>query len=168
MAVEITRTSHSPQDLRSISRTCGCTRQAGRLLALALVLDGASRTEAARAGGMDRQTLRDWAHRYNEAGPEGLRDKPRSGRKPRLSGEQIAEVAAWTEAGPDPAKDKVVRWRCADVKTRVKDRFGVDLSERQIGQILNDLGFRRMSVRPRHPQADPARQDEFKKTSPRP
>src|SRR4051794_25627793 len=86
----------------------------GRMLALALVLGGASRGGAARAAGMDRQTLGDWGHRYNGEGLAGLRDRPRSGRKPRLTPEQEAELAAAVERGPDPERDGVVLWRRVD------------------------------------------------------
>src|SRR3954453_13939236 len=92
--------------------------------ALALGLEGASREEAARAAGMDRQTLRDWVHRYNEEGLAGLRDRPRAGRRPRLSPEQQAELAAAVERGPDPDRDGVVRWRRVDLQALIEARFG--------------------------------------------
>ncbi len=142
--------------------------QARRLLALALVLDGASRTAAARAAGMDRQTLRDWVHRYNGEGVAGLRDRPRSGRPAQLSEAQMAELARLVEAGPDPAVHGVVRWRCVDLQGEIRTRFGVEISERHVGRLLKRLKFTRLSVRPRHPQADEAVQRDFKKTSPRP
>ena len=92
MALAITRTELSAEELRAQARRVQDGDQACRLLALALVLEGASRTAAARAGGMDRQTLRDWVIRYNEAGVDGLRDRPRSGRRPRLNAAQLAEL----------------------------------------------------------------------------
>src|SRR3954469_15671251 len=93
----------------------GLRREAARrMLALALVLEGASREEAARAAGMDRQTLPDWVHRYNAEGRRGLLDRPRSGRGPRLTAGQEAELAAVVERGPDPERDGVVRWRRTD------------------------------------------------------
>ena len=93
MALAITRSDHSADDLRAAARRTKDNRQARRLLALAMVLDGVSRTAAARAAGMDRQTLPDWVHRYNAEGVEGLRDRPRSGRRARLSEAQLAELA---------------------------------------------------------------------------
>src|SRR3954470_7259931 len=132
------------------------------MLALALVLEGASRAEAARAAGMDRQTLRDWVHRYNEEGLAGLRDRPRSGRRPRLSPEQEAAV----EQGPDPARDGVVRWRRVDLQALIEARFAVRLHERTVGKVLRRLGFTPLSVPPRHPKADEAAQEAFKKASP--
>ena len=80
---------------------------------------------------MDRQTLRDWAHRYNEGGLGGLSDRPRrTGPRPRLSPEQQAQVAAWVEEGSDLARDGVVRWRCVDLQARILHEFAVTLHER--------------------------------------
>ena len=133
------------------------------MLALALVLEGASREEAARAAGMDRQTLRDWVHRYNE---EGLHDRRRPGPRPRLTPGQEAELEAVVERGPDPDRDGVVRWRRVDLKALIEARFAVRLHERSVGEVLRRLGFSRVSVRPRHPKADEAAQEAFKKASP--
>jgi transposase len=136
------------------------------MLALALVLEGSSREEAARHAGMDRQTLRDWVHRYNAEGLAGLRDRPRSGRRPRLTPEQEAELAAAVERGPDPERDGVVRWRRVDLRALIEARFAVRLHERSVGKVLRRLGFTRLSVRPKHPKADEAAQEAFKKASP--
>src|SRR6476469_5344488 len=102
------------------------------MLALALVLEGASREEAARAAGMDRQTLRDWVHRYNAEGLAGLRDRRRPGPRTRLTPEQEAVV----ERGPDPDRDGVVRWRRVDLKAPIEARYGVALHERSVGKDL--------------------------------
>jgi transposase len=166
MALAITRNDLSAEKLRAEARRAADGDQACRLVALALVLEGASRTAAARAGGMDRQTLRDWVIRYNEGGVDGLRDRPRSGRRPRLNAEQLAELARLVEEGPDIAMHRVVRWRCVDLQAEIKARFDVELSERHVGRLLGQLKFRRLSVRPRHPQTDEAAQQAFKKTSP--
>ncbi len=168
MAVAITRTDLSAEELRGAGRRTKDSDQARRLLALALVLDGASRMAAARAAGMDRQTLRDWVHRYNAEGVEGLCDRARSGRPPRLSEARLAELAGLVEAGPDVAVHGVVRWRCVDLRAEIKRRFEVEISERHVGRILKRLRFTRLSVRPRHPRADEAAQQAFKKTSPGP
>ena len=84
-----------------------------------------SRADAARIGGMDRQTLRDWVHRFNERGPEGLKDSWSKGNPPRLSAAQLAEFAALVETGPDRATNGVVRWRRIDLQRVVAERFGV-------------------------------------------
>src|SRR5215217_4483109 len=156
----------TPAELRALARRERDGRVSARLLALANALDGMSRDEAARAAGMDRQTLRDWVHRYNAEGVEGLRDRPRSGRKPRLTPEQGAELAAVVERGPDPDRDGVVRWRRIDLKALIKARYDVELHERSVGKLLHRLGFARLSARPEHPLSDPAAQAAFKKASP--
>src|SRR3954468_6570027 len=166
MTVAITRQELGAVELRREARRCRDTAASRRMLALALVLEGASREEAARAAGMDRQTLRDWVHRYNEEGLAGLRARPRSGRRPRLSPEQQAELAAAVERGPDPDRDGVVRWRRIDLRALIEARFAVRPHERTVGKVLRRLGFTRLSVRPKHPQSDPAAPEAFKKASP--
>jgi transposase len=139
------------------------------MLAIALVLEGrCSRAEAAENCGMDRQTLRDWVHRYNAAGLAGLSDRRGAvGVKPRLTPEQEAQVEAWVERGPDPAlHGGLVRWRRVDLRDLIAREFGVALHERSVGKLLRRLDFRRLSVRPQHPESDPAAQEAFKKTLP--
>src|SRR5689334_4988445 len=165
VAVAIAK-ERTPAELRALARRERDGRVSARLLALANALDGMSREEAARAAGMDRQTLRDWVHRYNAEGVEGLRDRPRSGRKPRLTPAQGAELAAVVERGPDPDRDGVVRWRRVDLQALIEARFAVRPHERTVGKVLRRLGFVRLSVRPRHPKADAAAQEAFKKASP--
>jgi transposase len=113
---------------------------------------------------MERQTLRDWVHRYNGDGLEGLSDQPRrNGPKPCLSAEQQAAVADWVDQGADLERDGVVRWRRIDLKQRIETSFGVGLHERTVGKLLHKLSFRRLSVRPQHPQSDPAAQASFRR-----
>ena len=166
MTVAITRRELGAGDLRREAGRCRDARAARRMLALALVLEGSSREEAARHAGMDRQTLRDWVHRYNEEGLAGLHDRPRPGRKPRLTPEQEAELVTAVEQGPDPDRDGVVRWRRVDLQALIEARFAVRLHERSVGKVLRRLGFSRVSVRPRHPKADEVAQAAFKKASP--
>ncbi|WP_085938452.1 IS630-like element ISAli3 family transposase [Azospirillum lipoferum] len=153
-AIAITRLELSSAELRQRAVRFGDPDVARRLLALALVLEGRSREDAARSCGMDRQTLRDWVHRYNAQGVAGLRDRKAPGAKPKLSAEQEAEVASWVRSGPDLAEDGVVRWRRCDLARKIERRFGVVLAERSVGGLLRRLGFRRLSVRPQHPQQD--------------
>jgi transposase len=167
MTIAITRRELSAGELRREATRCRDAAAARRMLALALVLEGSSREEAARHAGMDRQTLRDWVHRYNAEGLPGLHDRPRSGRKPRLTPEQEAELATAVERGPDPDRDGVVRWRRIDLRALIEARFAVRLHERSVGKVLRRLGFARLSLRPKHPKADEAAQDAFKKASPR-
>jgi transposase len=136
------------------------------MLALALVLEGASRTDAARAAGMDRQTLRDWVHRYNAEGPAGLHDRHGGGTPCLLTPKQEREVACWVAEGPDLARDGVTRWRRADLARAIKRHFGVVMAERSVGDMLRRQGFRRLVPRPRHPGHDAAAQASFSATSP--
>ena len=124
-----------------------------------------SRADAAQVGGMDRQTLRDWAHRFNAEGPDGLTDRPRSGRECWLSEAQMAELAEIVETGPDPTVDGVVRWRRVDLKRVIEERFGVVYSERAISELLARLSFSHISGRPQHPGQDERVIAAFKKTS---
>ena len=160
------RTDYSPADLRRRAKKTKDNNQSRRLLSLAAVLDGMNRTDAARIGGMDRQTLRDWVHRFNDQGPDGLCDVHAGGFEPRLSVEKLAELAAIVEAGPDHGKDGVVRWRRVDLQRVVKERFGVDYCERYIGTLLKKLGFSHISARPRHPAQNGEIVEAFKKKLP--
>jgi transposase len=164
--VAITRTEHSATDLRREAAATSQASAARRMLAIALVLEGQPRAVAARFCGMDRQTLCDWVHRYNAEGLAGLPDRHGGGPARKLSAEQEAQVSAWVRSGPDLAEDGVVRWRRADLQAKIAKQFGVELHERSVGKLLHRQGFRRMSVRPRHPAADAEAQEAHKKTSP--
>ena len=167
VAVAITRDEHDAASLRRAASSSRDADAARRMLALALVLEGTSRADAARLCGMDRQTLRDWVHRYNEAGLGGLSARPHGGGPRRLlSAEQEEAVAALVRSGPDPAEHAVVRWRRVDLAAVIDARFGVRLAERTVGALLRRLGFVRLSVRPRHPAHDAQAQEAHKKTSP--
>ncbi len=108
------RRDYSSKDVRVLARRSKDANQSRRLLALAAVLDGHGRAEAARIGGMDRQSLRDWVHRFNGSGPEGLIDRKAPGKLPKLNLEQKARLAALVEEGPTPSIHGVVRWRLKD------------------------------------------------------
>jgi putative transposase len=157
------RTDFSAGELRRLAVRTKPVNQSRRLLSLAAVLDGMSRAEAARIGGMDRQTLRDWVHRFNERGPEGLKDTWSKGNPPRLSAEQQDELVRLVETGPDRAVHGVVRWRRVDLQRLLAERFGVIYHERTVGKILHKLGFSHISARPRHPAQDERIVAEFKK-----
>jgi transposase len=163
MTVAITRLELSVADLRQAAARTQAAKVARRMLAIALVLEGCSRTDAAQTCAMDRQTLRDWVHRYNADGLDGLSDQPRrNGPLPRLSAEQQAEVEAWVDEGATLERDGVVRWRCVDLQQRIAQSFGVSFHERTVGKLLRKLSFRRLSVRPQHPKSDPEAQASFR------
>ena len=147
MAVAITRLDMSATELREAAARTQDAKAGRRMLAIALVLEGWSREAAAEGCAMDRQTLRDWVHRYNEMGLDGLHDRPRrNGPRPRLSMEQLAEIEEWVEQGPDFERDGVVRWRCVDLQQRIKQEFGVQLHERSVGKLLRKHFARDLDV----------------------
>ena len=166
MVVAIARRELDASGLRRAAARLKDADAARRMLALALVLDGHTRADAAGQCGMDRQTLRDGVHRYNEHGLPGLSGRVPPGSKPRPTTGQEAEVAQWVRQGPTLAEHGVVRWRRIDLSRQIKARFGVRLAGRRVGDLLRRLGFRRLSARPRHPGHDAAAQEAHKKILP--
>jgi transposase len=164
-ALEVIRADHTSGTLRALAGKCRDGAQVRRLLALAMVLDGRPRSEAASSNGMDRQTLRDWVHRYNRAGVEGLQSRRPPGRPAFLTDQQMAELYELVVKGPDLAVDKSVRWRCVVLREVVKRRFAVEVHESTIGKWLHELGLTRLQPRPVHPKKDPEAETAFKKTS---
>lgn len=160
------RSDFDADTLRRLAKASRDGAQSRRLLAIAAVYDGMRRGEAARIGGMDRQILRDWVLRFNQEGPEGLIDRKAPGAIRRLDEAQMRELSKIVEAGPDPAVDGVMRWRCCDLVKVIEKRFGVTYKERAVGDLLKVLGFSRISGRPQHPRQDERVIDMFKKTSP--
>jgi transposase len=140
--------------LRRLARRETNGRVACRLLALANVLDGMSREEAAGRAGMDRQTLRDWVIRFHAEGLEGLRARPKRGRPPWLDDGQLAALKALVLRGPDPERDGVSSWRAKDLCRIVEDRFGVSYTEDGMLRLLHELGLSWQKARPLHPEAD--------------
>ena len=163
--LDIIRTDHTSAELRALSNRCPDGGQVRRILALAMILDGRSRTEAAEMNGMDRQTLRDWVHRYNACGIGGLKSRRQPGRAPLLTPLQKAELLDVVIAGPDPEIHGVVRWRCVDLQAEVERRFSVKVHANTIGVWLHELGLTRLQPRPVHPKKDPEAEATFKKTS---
>jgi putative transposase len=165
MVVEISRRDVSPAELR---RAAGRTSDAARRMpAIALALERCARGDAARQCSMDRQILRDWVHRFNAEGIAGLSDRPLKGGAPgHLSAEQQEQVAEWVRIGPELEMDGVVRRRRIDLQRKIAAAFKVQMHERSVGKVLHRLGFRHISVRPRHPQAEAAVQEAHKETLP--
>ena len=126
-----------------------------------MIMEGASRTAAARAQGMELQILRDWVLRYNREGFEGLADRPRGGSEGRLTDAQIAGIGAWIEAGPELERDGVTRWRVQDIVRKIEEAFGIIYTESGARMMLRRAGFRFISGRPVHPKADAERQRAF-------
>ena len=99
------------------------------------------RTEPAKLGGMDRQTLRDWAHHFNDEGPDALKHYSGAGCPRLLTQEQMSELSAIVEIGPDPEVDGMVRWQCIDLKRVIEERFGLNFSERTLSDLLATLSI---------------------------
>ena len=153
----------SATELRHLARHEPDRRAGMRLLAIAHALDGFSRAEAARLAGMERQALRDAVIRFNAEGPQGLHDRPRSGRPEALGPGQQAALKAWILRGPDPEKDGVSAWRLVDICAHAGRAYGVCYSEWGMSRLLDRLGLSRQKTRPRHPQGNAAEQAAFKK-----
>jgi putative transposase len=160
------RTDYASGEVRQFAKRAKDAAQARRLLAIAAVLDGSSREAAAKIGGMDRQTLRDWVIRFNEQGPEGLINKPSPGAPSKLTDEHKAFLARLVEEGPIPAIHGVVRWRACDLIMRLHEEFGISVADDTVYRALKDLGFSHVSARPRAYKQDAEAIEAFKKTLP--
>ena len=125
-----------------------------------------TREEAARLAGMTGRPSRDWVHRYNAEGVEGLRDRPRAGRPCALDEGRQAALKALVLRGPKLERDGCVAWRARDLCDLVERRFGVRYSESGMLRLLHGLDLSWQKARPVHPEADPKAQERFKKTCP--
>jgi transposase len=161
------RTDFTAGEVRQFAKRVRDAAQARRLLAIAAALDGASRADAAKIGGMDRQTLRDWVIRFNEHGPDGLINVPSPGVPPKLGKKHRAFLVRLVEEGPIPAVDGVVRWRACDLIMRLHEEFGLSVSDDTIYRALKDLGFSHVSARSKAYKQDPDAVEAFKKNLPR-
>ena len=137
------------------------------MLVVGVAEGGGRGRDGAGEGGVGSQTVRDWVHRFNAEGPEGLYARPRPGPLRRLTSEQEAALERIVRDGPDRERDGVVRWRRVDLQAVIEERFEVAYHERTVGKVLHRLGFSHVSVRAHHPKSDEATQQAFKKTSPR-
>ena len=154
-------------DLRGLAKATKDAAQGRRLLALAEIYDGGTRSDAARIGGVGLQTVRDWVLRFNARGPEGLIDGKAPGAAPRLADAHRRALAALVESGPIPAIHGVVRWRRKDLAQWLWEEFGLSVSENTVGRELRALGFRRLTARPRHHAQNEYALEAYKKSSPR-
>jgi putative transposase len=160
------RSDYSADDLRGLARASDDAAQTRRLLALAMIYDGCSRSMAAKTGGVGLQIIRDWVLRFNDQGPAGLHDRKAPGKTSLLTAEHRAALGRIVEAGPTPYLDGVVRWRLVDLAQWLREEFEVSVSRQTVGRELHAMGFRKLSARPRHYAQDTEAIAEFKKTSP--
>ena len=157
------RSDYSGDDLRRLAKASREGAQTRRLLALAAIYDGASRSMAAKIGGVGLQIIRDWVVRFNERGPDGLLDRKAPGKTPLLTDAQRAALSRIVEEGPKPYLDGVVRWRLLDLAQWLWEEFGVSVSRQTLGRELHAMGFRKLSARPRHYAQNAEAIAEFKK-----
>lgn len=139
-AIDI-RTDYSLETLREFANGLDDRAHARRIRAIVAILEGRTRTEAAKIGGMERQTLRDWVHRFNSDGPDGLKSHRSPGRPPKLNHAQMEELAGVIAGGPDVKSHGVVRWRLADIVLLIESRFGIELDEVSVGRVMKRLGY---------------------------
>jgi len=152
--------------LRELAKRSEDAAQTRRLLALAAIYDGGSRTEAAKIGSVGLQTIRDWVLAFNRRGPSGLVDGKAPGNPPLLNSEQRQALLRIVESGPMPAIHGVVRWRLIDLAQWVFEEFRISISKQTLSRELRGMGLRRLSARPRHHAQDTEALEAFKKTSP--
>jgi transposase len=159
------RVDFDAQMTRAAARRSMDGPQTRRLLALAAIYDGATRTQAAEIGGVTRQIIRDWVVKFNALGPDGLIDRKAPGQPSRLNDAHRAALGAIVESGPTPAIHGVVRWRIVDLCQWFHEEFRVTIAKQTLSRELRAMGYRKLSARPRHhAQADGAIED-FKKVS---
>jgi transposase len=153
--------------LRGLAKKTKDGPQARRLLALAAIYDGATRTEAAKIGGVGLQIVRDWVMRFNAHGPDGLLDGKAPGQPSKLNDAQRQAIARMIESGPIPAVHGVVRWRLIDLAQWVFEEFRITVAKQTLSRELRAMGYRKLSARPRHHAQAAGAVEDFKKTSQR-
>jgi putative transposase len=152
--------------LRAAAKRSKDGPQARRLLALAAIYDGATRTEAAKIGGVGLQVVRDWVLKFNAHGPGGLIDRKAPGQPPRLNEVHRAALVTILENGPIPAVHGVVRWRIVDLCQWIFEEFRVAVSQQTLSRVLRKMGYRKLSARPRHHAQAAGAIEDFKKVFP--
>ena len=157
---------YSAAELRRLARRSKDAAQARRLLALAAIYDGGSRSVAAQFGNVTLQIVRDWVLRFNERGPAGLINTKAPGGRAKLNDAQRQALGKIVESGPIPAVHGVVRWRRKDLVQWLFQEFRVSVDETTVGRELKTLGFAKLSARPRHYAQNELEGEVFKKTSP--
>ena len=158
------RTDYDAASLRTLARHSEDANQVRRLLAIASIYDGGSRGGAAKMAGVGGQIIRDWVERFNQQGADGLLNRKAKGASPKLNAEQREALVGMVESGPIPAIHGVVRWRLIDLAGWVHDEYGIVVSETTLGRLLKNLGYRKLSARPKHHGQNEYALEDFKKT----
>src|SRR5580658_9496136 len=159
------RDDYGSAGLRAAAKRSKDGPQARRLLAVAAIYDGATRTEAAKIGGVTLQIVRDWVVKFNAQGPDGLIDRKAPGQPSRLNDTHRAALAKIIESGPIPAVHGVVRWRIVDLCQWIWEEFRVGIARQTLSRELRALGYRKLSARPRHHAQAAGAVEDFKKRS---
>ena len=159
------REDYDAAQLRGLAKRSSDAAQTRRLLALAAIYDGGSRTEAAKLGGVGLQTVRDWVLAFNAEGPPGLVNGKAPGNAALLTQAHRQALLEIVESGPIAAVHGVVRWRLVDLAQWVFEEFRISISQQTLSRELRALGFRKLSARPRHHAQDTEALVAFKKTS---
>jgi transposase len=161
------RSDFDASQLRGFARKTKDGPQARRLLALASIYEGTTRTEAAKIGGVTLQIVRDWVMKFNAKGPAGLIDKKAPGQPSKLADAHRAALVKVVDEGPIPAIHRVVRWRLIDLCQWIFEEFRITVSQQTLSRELRAMGYRRLSARPRHHAQAEGVIEDFKKASPR-
>ena len=161
------RSDFDADTVRAAARKSKDGPQTRRLLALAAIFDGATRTEAAKIGGVTVQIVRDWVVKFNAQGPEGLIDRKAPGPSSKLNAAQRAALMAVVERGPMPFVHGVVRWRLVDLCQWLWEEFQISVAVQTMSRQLRALNLRKLSARPRHHAQAEGAIELFKKASPR-
>jgi len=152
-----------PAALRRFAGSEPDRRAALRALAIARALEGASRAEAARLVGRERQSLRDAVRRYNAEGLAGLRDRPRAGPPEKLRRTQQDDLRAWVLRGPDPEVDGISSYRLLDIAAHIQELWGVTYTLSALSKLLRRIGLSWQKARPAHPKGDAEARELYKK-----
>lgn len=166
-AVIALRADYDARQLRGLAKQSDDADQTRRLLALTVIYDGGSRGEAAELAGVGLQTVRDWVLRFNAAGPDALINRKAPGKPPLLNNNQRRALAEVVERGPIPAVGGVVRWRPIDLAQWVYANYAITASKQALSRTLREMGYRKLSARPRHHAQDPEAVAIFKERFPR-
>src|SRR5262245_40259020 len=160
------RRDFDASQLREFARKTKDGPQARRLLALAAIYDGGTRTEAAKIAWVGLQIIRDWVLRLNARRPDGLLDGKSPGQPSKLNDGHRRALARMVESGPIPAVHGVVRWRLIDLAQWIFEEFRITIAKQTLSRELRSMGYRKLSARPRHHAQAAGAIEDFKKASP--
>lgn len=148
-------------ELRSLAKQQKDGRARLRFLAMALIRDGELCIEVSRVPGVSKESIRRWLKRYRQEGPEGLLPRKPPGRRSKLTEGEIGQLGEMLHS---PPVDEV-NWTLKSLCAVIESSFGKSYSIGGLGKLLHRIGYRKLTVRPRHSKADVVAQEEFKKNA---